>query len=82
MCPGSGKPPRSSKDFQLDSGGVWTVGDCAMCGRTYCALTRAGMVWPHKRSDDKPSTGDIIATVRAAQELLTEALRALEKLDV
>jgi hypothetical protein len=80
-CPGSGKPPRQLTDIQLDTGTIWTVGVCAVCARGFCAITRSGTVRAHKRWDDKPSLDNISATLRAAQELLAEAVRALETFD-
>jgi len=40
------------------------------------------MIHAHKRWDDRPSIDHIMATLRAAQELLNEALRAVGKLEV
>jgi hypothetical protein len=80
-CPGSGKPPSSSQDLELDGGKYWTVARCAVCGRDWCAVTRSGMVRTHKRWHETPRLEDVATTVRAAQELLTEAMKQLEKLE-
>ena len=40
------RTPRSSTDFQLDDGGIWAVGECAVCGRAFCAITKNGKVRP------------------------------------
>jgi hypothetical protein len=44
-------------------------------------MTRAWSVRAHKRWDSKPSLDNITATVRAAQEPLVEAMRALEQFE-
>lgn len=80
-CPGSGKPPSFLQERELEGGTYWTVARCAVCARDWCAVTRGGMVRTHKRWHETPRLEDVVATVRAAQELLDEAMKQLQKLD-
>jgi hypothetical protein len=54
---------------------------CAVCGRTLCSLTKGGMIHAHKRYDDRPSINQIMAALQSAQDLLGEALRAVERIE-
>jgi hypothetical protein len=60
---------------------LFEFGVCPACGRPWCGLTKSGRVHAHKRWDDRPRIENIKASLRAAQELLDDAWKALEKLE-